>query len=174
MQLPDIALFVLLSLLVVWGAWKCDRALFAKNRKDQKTREPDLVHAPWEAVLSPEEIEDACSDPYPVCINCMHPESAPVWFCHKCGNPTGPYSAYMPYIKIFWSGWLLRSGVDGSVKLNAFRIIGFVLSSIISLGVFAPAYLFRLVQYARGKPLIQKKELPYFPEESEAHDQTES
>lgn len=148
--------------------------LFAKNRNDPKSSKPDLVHAPWEAVLSAEEIEDACSDPYPLCINCLHPESAPIWFCHKCGSPTGPYSAYMPYLKIFWSGWLFRSGVDGSVKLNAFRTTGFILSSLITFGIFAPAYLFRFAQYAKGKPLIQKKELSYIPEESEPSDQSES
>ncbi len=149
-----LVLFIVAVILVVWTAWRANDELFTDERKKAAQNQ---LHSPWESVLEPEEIEEIFSDRYPLCVNCVHPESAPIWICEKCGCPTGHYTPYMPYLKIYWTGWLFRSGVDGSVKLTPLRWTGFILSWLLNYGFFFPLYLYRLIRSYNGKHIVEKR-----------------
>jgi hypothetical protein len=103
---------------------------------------------------------DCPEDALPVCLNCLEPESEHQWICKQCGWPSSFYGTQMPYIKIFCLGAFFRSGVDGSVPLTKFRIIGLIFAALVHYNVFAPFYLYRLYQASRGNYIQQEPQHP--------------
>lgn len=117
------------------------------------------VEDPWVAVLGQEETERIFEQGSVLCTNCVHPESNPQWICERCGCPSGHYTPYMPFLKIYWVGWLFRSGVDGSVPTTKFRVLGLFLASVVQYGFFAPLYWYRLARASAGHFLLGKEEI---------------
>ena len=115
------------------------------------------VEDPWVAELSEKETKEIFDEGNALCVNCVHPDSNPRWFCDYCGCPTGHYSPYMPFVYLYWIGWLFRSGVDGSVKLTKFRVLGFMVTSLMEYGFFVPLYWYRLAAASRGRYIQDKK-----------------
>ena len=106
------------------------------------------VSDPWS-----KEVGDSLNSPdaAELCLECLEPQERGHWICHNCGWPTGPYNNVMDYMYVFSIGALYRSGVDGSVELNKFRVFGLVLFSFASYGPFAPIYWYRLLNATKGK-----------------------
>ncbi len=112
------------------------------------------IKDPW-----PEEVYDELNGPDAVelCIDCLEPQKKGNWLCHNCGWPTGTYNNVMDYMYIFSIGALLRSGVDGSVKLTKLRIFGLALFSLLEYTVFAPFYWYRLYNATKGRFLPRRQ-----------------
>ncbi|MGJ8653358.1 MAG: hypothetical protein ACSHX8_08795 [Opitutaceae bacterium] len=95
-------------------------------------------------------VEPADEPEVPLCLNCLVPEEGHQWICSNCGWPTSFHGSQMSYIDVFCMGALLRSGVDGSVKLTRFRMIGLIIYSIMQYSIFSPLYWYRLSQAKKG------------------------
>ena len=53
---------------------------------------------PWEGEIDSEELN---SDSKPICLKCQRPVNNPSqYYCLNCGNVTGDYTRYMPFINI--------------------------------------------------------------------------
>ncbi|MEX0361531.1 MAG: hypothetical protein AB3N10_11170 [Allomuricauda sp.] len=76
-----------------------------------------------------EDIDREVKSPYAteLCLECLHPVTPYEYFCPHCNWPTGKYVSQMPYLYIFLEGAFLRSGVDGTVKLTGFKVLGLAL-----------------------------------------------
>lgn len=120
------------------------------NAEGFSSTELRYIEDPWLTVLGEEKTREIIEDGNALCVNCLHPESEPVIHCEYCGCTTGHYAVYMPYIYLFLIGRYFRSGVDGSVKLTKFRVVGLVVTCLVEYSIFAPFYLYRLYRAARG------------------------
>lgn len=88
-----------------------------------------------------------------LCLNCLAPECGHQWICAECGWPSSFYGSQMPFIDVYCMGALFRSGVDGSVELTKFRIIGLIVYSIANYHIFAPLYWYWVFQARKGNPI---------------------
>ena len=92
---------------------------------------------PWGPELTAE-LESL--DAVPVCHHCFTPQQHDRWFCPECGNAVGPYNNYLPYVRIFSEGEVLRNGVYNRIRPSALIITGYLLLSVSAYLVFAPVY----------------------------------
>ena len=53
---------------------------------------------PWEKEIDKQKLDDSKN---PVCLNCIKPiESSNQHYCPHCGNVTGEYTRYLPFVNI--------------------------------------------------------------------------
>ncbi len=88
-------------------------------------------------------------DAVPVCHHCFTPQEHNGWFCPTCGAIVGRYGNYMPYVRVFAIGEVLRAGTTKRVPRSALITIGFILLSIDMFAVAAPVYWFFLFRNLR-------------------------
>ena len=90
---------------------------------------------PW-----PPELDEAVRDPaaLAVCHHCFAPQEDSGWFCRECGAATGPYNNTMPYLHIFSTGEVLRSGVGPAARFTKLTVFGYVVLGFIETLVLAP------------------------------------
>lgn len=129
----------LLQLIEAWGR----ESLGSILRKGlQKWWGPQPVY-PW-----PDEIQQAVHDrgAIRVCHRCLTPQEHLGWFCQKCGAATGPYNNVMPFVYIFSTGEVFRTGVDERVRFPKWVQISYFPIGAFEYLIFFPFYLFRLVR----------------------------
>ncbi len=112
---------------------------------------------PWEA-----DIEQALQRPdaAPVCHHCLTPVPPAQWFCETCGFAVGPYNNWMPYLRVFSEGEVLRNGVTSHVRINANTIVGYLLLSLVNYLIFAPLYWYFLLRNLRRARPQDNNDLP--------------
>ena len=105
------------------------------------------------------EIEAAINRPdaAPICQKCFTPHAETAWFCEKCGCAVGTCNNWMPYVRVFSEGEVLRNGLNEKLRVNALTIVGYLVMSLYCYYVvFAPVYWFFLF---RNLTRIKKEEL---------------
>jgi len=102
---------------------------------------PAVQPDPW-----PDEIDQAVRDPdaLSVCHHCFAPQSGEEWFCSECGTAVGPYNNMMPYLHVFSTGEVLRSGVGPAARFTMLTVPGYILLGLSEAFVLAPLYYVRL------------------------------
>ena len=110
---------------------------------------------PWDEHVNKRELE-ACSTP--VCMNCAKPvKNVQQHYCHNCGNITGEYTRYIPFVNIQFNYSIfgtLRYKLKGRETLWPVRGIYFFLILLLApvmLVVGVPVILF-----IKAKKIINK------------------
>lgn len=98
------------------------------------------LHYPWPDELN----EEVCGpDSARLCHRCFAAQEHLGWFCPECGTATGPYNNILPFIYIFSSGEVFRSGVTCNKKPAAYVTAGYLFLSVFEYMLFFPFYWYR-------------------------------
>ena len=128
--------------IVLWREWQSNNlgtVLVNGIRRWWKSLDrPD----PWPAEL---DAAVRAPDAIPVCHHCTTPCSLPVWFCPACGASVGPYNNILPFVRIFSSGEVLRSGLQPTARFTLLTVPGYIFLAMHLVIFLAPFYYLRLV-----------------------------
>ena len=110
---------------------------------------------PWDEIIDKRELEDSS---VPICLNCSKPvENINQHYCPHCGNVTGEYTRYIPFVNIQFNysifGVLWGKLNDRKVVLPV-RVIYFLLVMVfapVMLIVGIPVGLYHIVK-GKSKP----------------------
>jgi len=105
---------------------------------------------PWDKEIDKQELEDSS---IPICLNCTKPVENPnLHYCPHCGNVTGEYTRYIPFVNIQFNysifGSLWKKLNDSKISLPV-RIIYLFLIMILApimLIVGIPVTLFYIIK----------------------------
>jgi hypothetical protein len=97
---------------------------------------------PWNSDVERSIHEDDATD---LCHRCFTPQESTAWFCPHCNASVGPYNNYMPFLKEFAIGEVLRSGSFGPTAPRLSVIIGAGVLSALLFGPFCVIYWHRLL-----------------------------
>jgi len=101
------------------------------------------------------EVEDALEqgEAPPLCHHCLAPQEHNGWFCPECGATVGPYAYYLPWVKAFSQGEVLRAGVNERFRHTPLIVTGFILLPLFLFLPLAPFYWFFLFRnLSQGAP----------------------
>ena len=77
-----------------------------------------LTPDPWDEIIDKQELEDNST---PICLNCAKPvENINQHYCPHCGNVTGEYTRYIPFVNIQFNYSIFKALWE---KLNNRKII---------------------------------------------------
>lgn len=98
---------------------------------------------PW-----PDELDDQVHaiDALPVCHRCFLPFEyhSQSYFCADCGASIGPFNNYMPLLRYYAMGEVMRSAVGPEAVLTTPCIIGYVLFMFTQTSLLFPIFIYRL------------------------------
>ena len=99
----------------------------------------------------------------PVCPKCTTPQPPGQWFCEHCGSAVGDYNNWMPYLREFSQGEVLRNGVTERMRINTLTVVGYLILSLGDYLMFAPVYWYFFFKNVRR--IRQEAVQPTLPEE---------
>jgi len=107
---------------------------------------------PWESEMSPEELDDVDT---PVCVRCLEPVASPgQHYCPACGNVTGEFTRYVPFVSIPFNYSLfstLWARIRNPHASPAARAFAFAVILLIAPGMLLVGLPVLLVGKLRGK-----------------------
>ena len=108
----------------------------------------DRTPDPWGTEIE-RAIEDLSTPE--LCHRCLTPQQGSGRFCAECGAAVGPYNNYMPFVRVFSEGEVLRAGISDHMRSSALIICGYVFLSFAVYAIFAPVYLYFFFRHLKGQ-----------------------
>lgn len=129
----------------------------------QRVKRASPTANPWDAETD-KHLQEA--DALPICHHCLTPQEPRHnhWFCPNCGAAVGEYNNYLPFVRVFSEGEVLRTGTAGLMKSNFLIVAGYFLCSLILYTAAAPVYWYFLLKNLKRNtlnPQVEKEvEIP--------------
>jgi hypothetical protein len=109
-----------------------------------------VIPDPWDNEIDKQELNDSST---PICLNCTKPVENPnLHYCPHCGNVTGEYTRYIPFVNIqfnysiFWSLWSKLNNTKVSLPVRVFYLFMIMMLAPIMLVVGIPIRLCYMIK----------------------------